>query len=84
MSSSLKQKLVFTDRDRMIVVNNEGSGAGTGEVNEGAWVIYDTSNNLVGQDWSNMINRSLRTFTDKSGRMEYTEYQACLKYHSKN
>ena len=84
MSSSLKQKLVFTDRDRKVVVNNEGSGGGAVEDFKGAWAIYDTSNNLVSRDWSSMINRSLRNLNERRDRVEHTEYQECLKYLFKN
>ena len=79
-SSSLNQKVVFTERDRRLVVNNNngrGGGGTRGEM-KGSWTLYDGSNNLVRQDWSNMINRSLRTFSDNNGGTEYTDNQAGL------
>ena len=80
-SSSLSQKVVFTEPDRGQLLTNEGPGGGGGGGggggprggSEGAWTIYDPSNNLVRQDWTSMINRSLRAASQtNSGGMETT------------
>ena len=67
--------MVFTEPDRRRLLTTEGPGGGgeraRGE-SKGAWTIYDSSNNLVRQDWASMINRSLRAASQTSGRKEAT------------